>query len=241
MLRRIRNQLRLIRYYSAPRRASRLSRVSDAAVLAMLLAAWPATLLADRLFVVETASTAGSGLVLEHGGRRWVEAFDARDDLPDAVDVVGRFDVTRSISRHGWPFASSERAGATSLAVTVDGRQLTEGELRADASLRHSIEVAMLDAGLHEEVRRMRHPQEVASRVDHDARAWVANGMLMSIAFPLATWLVFAVLRLAAMVVSTGRRSRRKQRADTGRCAACGYDLRGNLFGELCPECGNVV
>jgi hypothetical protein len=49
------------------------------------------------------------------------------------------------------------------------------------------------------------------------------------------------VLACAAMwpAFSVMRRMRRWRWKRTGRCAACGYDLRGG--GERCPECGQEV
>jgi hypothetical protein len=46
-----------------------------------------------------------------------------------------------------------------------------------------------------------------------------------------------AVLPVAFVVLRT-RRCRRMSRVDSGRCAACGYDLRATP--NRCPECGAV-
>jgi hypothetical protein len=42
------------------------------------------------------------------------------------------------------------------------------------------------------------------------------------------------------MVLSLGRAGKRRMRIARGRCAACGYDLRG-LAGGVCPECGRTA
>ena len=54
----------------------------------------------------------------------------------------------------------------------------------------------------------------------------------------VSDWLA-AVVTAAMPTVWAGRRLRRRRRAVTGRCPACGYDLRASP--ERCPECGTVT
>ena len=56
----------------------------------------------------------------------------------------------------------------------------------------------------------------------------------------VADWLVCAALGAAGapLFVRGWRRRRRRRRASTGRCPACGYDLRASP--DRCPECGAV-
>ena len=49
------------------------------------------------------------------------------------------------------------------------------------------------------------------------------------------------ILQFAAMNLRARRDRGRLQRLATGRCAECGYDLRGLEFNERCPECGQLV
>lgn len=60
---------------------------------------------------------------------------------------------------------------------------------------------------------------------------------------PLSTGVVvpiwpFAVLAIGSGCVCVRLGVRARRRARTGRCAACGYDLRGLEAGTRCPECG---
>ena len=50
-------------------------------------------------------------------------------------------------------------------------------------------------------------------------------------------WLLAAVTAVPA-AVAFARGRRRRQRADTGLCFDCGYDLRGST--DRCPECGTL-
>ena len=44
---------------------------------------------------------------------------------------------------------------------------------------------------------------------------------------------------VVALSLAAGRARRRRSRLEVGRCAACGYNLRGNVSG-VCPECGET-
>ena len=53
--------------------------------------------------------------------------------------------------------------------------------------------------------------------------------------------LALAALPLVGIALSTPFwviRSRPRRRAERGICPICGYDLRGNPEGSICPECG---
>jgi hypothetical protein len=52
---------------------------------------------------------------------------------------------------------------------------------------------------------------------------------------PVVYLVAMAALLPALWLTST---LRRRRRAATGRCTACGYDLRGTRAGGRCPECG---
>ena len=71
--------------------------------------------------------------------------------------------------------------------------------------------------------------------------AWLANGIIWSFALMVVARLSVIAVRIAAAIVSAGRASGRRRRAESGRCAGCGYDLRGSTFGERCPECGVLL
>jgi hypothetical protein len=55
----------------------------------------------------------------------------------------------------------------------------------------------------------------------------------------LGFWVVIGAVAASEAVLRVHRRRRRK-RERSGRCAACGYDLTGNVSG-ICPECGMSV
>jgi hypothetical protein len=72
--------------------------------------------------------------------------------------------------------------------------------------------------------------------------AWLAL-LVVPIAWGVAIvprWLIIAwgVPTLIWWAWDTTRERRRAHRLATGRCLACGYDLRGTPERKTCPECG---
>ena len=60
-------------------------------------------------------------------------------------------------------------------------------------------------------------------------------------AVPVTAWSLVGLTRIFWLPVERRRLERRVGLARSGRCAVCGYDLRGNPFGGHCPECGTVL
>ena len=70
----------------------------------------------------------------------------------------------------------------------------------------------------------------------------VASGRDMSIDWLKAgmnVFMWFMLLNISAYFWHEYRQSRGDRRAQAGRCAECGYDLRGSPI--ACPECGRAV
>jgi hypothetical protein len=60
--------------------------------------------------------------------------------------------------------------------------------------------------------------------------------------YTLPLWLVVAVVLVPlwwSLLAAIVRRRRRRQRRRRGQCEQCGYDLRGTLQADACPECGH--
>ncbi|MBM4111983.1 MAG: hypothetical protein FJ253_01210 [Phycisphaerae bacterium] len=54
-------------------------------------------------------------------------------------------------------------------------------------------------------------------------------------------FLLIQGLRARGAIVLRRRERRRVQHQRSLRCPGCGYDLRGSVFGERCPECGTML
>ena len=65
--------------------------------------------------------------------------------------------------------------------------------------------------------------------------------MVWSLALAAAAASAVTCLRFASFVMTLKRSNLAQQRRRADRCVTCGYDLRGNPFGERCPECGTLA
>ena len=241
-LRAIRERLRLIRYYSAVRPHSRWSGVQDFAMVAAIIAAWPVTWALDRGYVVRGTPEVTTGTLYEDGdGRTWAWMGVPSDDRRGDAAFVGAFRVTMRRERHGWPFVTSRgpRRSTMTVELFAGSRSVKAGDLPPESPVRGAIDTVLRDSGEH----------QVASALWGDGgtvltsrtRGWVANVLVWSLALVVAASLAVAGLRFAAFVLAVKRSGRAQQRRRADRCVACGYDLKGNPFGDRCPECGTLA
>jgi hypothetical protein len=127
----------------------------------------------------------------------------------------------------GYDFAHSDSITDLSISETMY-RKMNPGEIRLVH--RHSYPTAgyslLPDHGFSRYSHSTGTPGEWEWDTEMSLPAWLAITTLA--ALPV-TW---AVLAWGA--------HRRRRRADSGLCIACGYDLHGNLSG-VCPECGTPI
>ncbi len=245
MLGALRERLRLIRYYSATRPYSRWSRTLDIALAVALLAAWPATWLADRTIIAaaEPLQLAGS-LYEDPDGRVW--AWMPPPPLPPAdvrgeAAFTGAFRLDLKGEEYGWPFATSVRARQVALNVELfeEARSMGLADLASDSPVRLAIDRALRESG----EARLAAAVWAGSAVvlTGRPRGWVANWLLWSVILVGAACVLVSILRLGSFLglIRAQQHVLRRRREDL--CVNCGYTLQGNPFGERCPECGTEV
>ncbi len=238
----IRHNLRLIRYYSAPRRLGRWQRTADIAVLSAVLLGWPAAWILDIACVNTAAmgSAKGSLFRTPDGQMRAYLSPDTPLKLTvgDAV-YCGTFAIRTSAADHGWPFVTSRHRPQAQLAVELlsPRRSLRNADLQLDSPLRTAIESAITNARDTATAAALWSPQTLPA-VSQRRRAWLANVLILSILLPLAAWAIVFVGRLSWAVVHFRTRTRRRLQRREGQCDACGYDLRAHTLSLRCPECG---
>jgi hypothetical protein len=246
LLRSIRRRLRLIRYYSAARPYGRWSKARDAAMAAALLLAWPLTWLIDRAWVTRSNRVVITGfLYRQPGGQLFAltttTSGKARDPTGDA-DFYGAYLIDLTDEERGWPFASSSglRGGTINVELFEEGLSLGAADLPRASPVRAAIEQELNWGGQGAAASAVWGNSTVPA-VTTRPGAWLANGILWSLALVIAAWPLVGAARLTAAFLSAGRAARRRHLARRGRCAGCGYDLRGSPFGERCPECGALL
>ncbi len=217
----------------------------DIAVLTALVAAWPATWLLDRSCVrVGAPFTIAGNLYEDPDEQVWVwltpPPLPPSDVRGDAT-FIGAFRVAMHGEDYGWPFVT--RRGPRRLALNIEifdePRSPGAHDLPPESPVRHAINSALARFGDTRLVAATWDGSAIAG--SNRARGWVANGLVLSVLLVLAAFGLVALLRIGSLFRLAEKRQRVAQRRQSNRCAACGYDLHGNVFSERCPECGTLV
>lgn len=253
LLRRVRRRLRSVRYHAASRPDSGWIRARDWLLLASIPLSIPLVLLLQTTThrSLVTAEIRG-GLAGPRGGP-YVAGL-----APDAESSIdwppGAQQATFTLRVHdrleGWPLTTRVIRGAVTLDLSFfeelsDRRDV---ELAADSPVGEAI-IATLDdpevaLGLPPEIRRVAREWSRTGGIPDAAAAqryW--PGLLGGISI---AWLGLSALSVAGVgvsryfwnVLTQAGEVRRDRSRQAGRCASCGFDLRGNLFAHRCPECG---
>jgi hypothetical protein len=243
----IRNQVRLIRYYSATRPYNRWSRALDIALAAALALAVPVTWALDSSLVRQASIEKAAGKFFQDpDGRLWVwTGFPAMPPAKVQGDAAfsGTFRLDVRTEDRGWPFITSRRPRPPQLSVDLfeESRSLQNIDLPVDSPVRSAIAVGLSDAGLPGSAAVIRQDPAFAPSAFSRPAAWAANALIWALLLPIAAWVIVSLLRLVWLPVESAHRARRKQRRREDRCANCGYDLRASTFSGRCPECGALV
>ncbi|MHC4217617.1 MAG: hypothetical protein ACYSU7_04090 [Planctomycetota bacterium] len=243
----IRNQLRLIRYYSATRPYNRWSRALDIALAAALVLALPVSWGLDRTLVRDVSVEKGSGkLFQDPEGPLWAWiGFPSMPPLEIQGDAVfqGTFRLDVKTEDRGWPFVTSRWLQPPELTVDLfaEPQPRTNRDLPVDSTVRAAIASALYDANLATAALAVQRDPMAPPAAANRRAAWVANTFVWALLLPISAWVLISLLRLVLVPVRTARRARRTQRRREDRCVACGYDLRASGFSERCPECGTLV
>jgi hypothetical protein len=243
----IRNQLRLIRYYSATRPYNRWSRALDISLAVALALAFPVTWAADFALVRDVSVESGSGkLFRDPDGRLWAWAgfprMPAAEVQGEAV-LEGSFRLSIRTEDRGWPFVTSRQPGPVELIVDLfaAAEPLDNEDLPAKSTVRDAIATAVADQDLPRAAAAVRRHPSAAAPARNRPAAWAANTVVWALLLSCAAWIVISLLRLASLPGRAVRRARRARRRRGDRCATCGYDLRASGFSARCPECGTLL
>ncbi len=252
-LRTIRRRHHEIRYHAASRPDTPWHRWRDRLLLLAVPLALPATLLLEAtVHRPEVLTQVNGGLVGPAGGpyRAGLQLDEeAGIDWPDGrrqgifqLRIEDRFD--------GWPLTSSITRGIVALDLDFyeESSRRRDVEPPADSPVGEAIIAALDDPEVTFDlpepvpavVRRWRDTGALPPQLER-RRYW--PGMIAALA---TSWLGLSLLavtgvataRYAWTIATQARDVRRDRMRRRGQCSECGFDLRGNLFTDRCPECG---
>lgn len=240
-LRAIRRRLRLIRYYSAARPHRPWAAVRDRAMLAALVLAWPLTWFVDRTWVAGMRPVVVTGYFFPEPGGGFRAAAVEPDPLILVTGHVGTWRIVLTHEECGWPWVTSYRFSESRMSAELHPDALGAEDLPPESMLRAAIEAEVLTEGEAATAAALWKTPVARTVIARRPGAWVANGIMWSIALLLLAWPLVAVARLAVAIAVARRAAGTRRLVRSGRCAGCGYDLRGSVFRERCPECGVLL
>ncbi|MDY7107530.1 MAG: hypothetical protein SYC29_02735 [Planctomycetota bacterium] len=245
MLRRLRQEIRLIGYYSANRPRTGWTRAAEWALVVALILAVPAMLLCEALITRTVLTDQVQGLIVRGGDAgsfvAVVQEEPGKAWWPPG-EPYGEFFIEVAQLHRGWPFTTSITREPARLDLNVFAEQgmRRDVQLPADAPLRKALERALAESGEQEKVQR----RAAAPAARPPQRTWLGSIVGTAMWWMILTFVAFITIRLmqfATMIMRAQHAARMADRLARGRCPSCGYDLRGLEFNERCPECGTLL
>ena len=258
----VREKLRLIRYYSAPRRRTKLTKFVDVGLIAAVVFAFPATYLCD-------ISIHQKSIIIDRDGELSRLADDevmaailnpdspaqARTDIP-----YGDFHIKLIEVRRGWPLKSTHEQSRVILDLNEFDKPGTQRDvhLEVDDPLRIEILRAMdyardrelsMNSGDEEDIAALHTGyaslidrwREDSVGIDRRIWAWVFNTTAWWVMLSVIFTLMAAALWTLLLIFLHNQQLLASQRQMEGLCANCGYNLFGLDFHGRCPECGTII
>ena len=235
-----RKHIRLIRYYSATRRRTVWTKAIDIGLAASVFLSLPMTWVMDQLVLRDQPPVLVSGKIFEDDlGSIFatLNGYEFDVELVSRTTYLANFDFRIDMTRRGWPFVTSTfgMKPLLNMDVFAYGQGAKPTELEINSIERMAISQALINAGYNNEVGIW---DGTNSSANDNLATWAANVIIWTIILAIASWVSVWIARFAYIFLSTGKFSRKLDRQESGLCTECGYDLRGNEFGERCPECG---
>jgi hypothetical protein len=154
-----------------------------------------------------------------------------------AEDVAGMWRISLDETRRGWPAIASIEREAPEISIDILGERAPRTALPEGDPIRRAIEVSLRQEG----------PHELLDALDSRPRTrviwygWLASALMWWVALTLLIVFTLTLAEYAWRIRRARLGARGAERAATGLCPACGYDMRGLEFSERCPECGALV
>jgi len=232
--------IRLIRYYSATRKRTVWTKAIDIGLAASVFLSLPMTWAMDQMVMRAQPPVLVSGKVFEDESGLIFATLSGDEidvDILSHAAYLANFDFRIEMTRRGWPFVTSEYGLKPLLNMDIFalGQGSRATELEINSPQRMAISRALIKAEYNNEVRIW---DSTNSKANNNPATWAANTIIWTIILVVVSWISVWITRFIYIYLLTGKFYKKYQRGESGLCTECGYDLRGNQFGERCPECG---
>jgi len=238
----------MIGYYAAQRERTAWSTATDIAMVAALLAApllvWACSeLVTDR----EIRQQVFGRLMTDLNGRLRAQVLSEEQrgsPWPRNTNPIAEFELRAYVQDRGWPVTTSRVVQPPAMTI----RRFP------DAEANEPVRFAEDDPELREIAAALRARQQLDQSLNNIAQRWQQgepqrSTHILGWIFGIALWWVFlfitlmlliGIVRLTVFIFTAKKQVRGVRYRAEGKCAHCGYDLRGLEFNERCPECGHL-
>ena len=262
MIKALHYKLKMIRYYSAPRRRTILTKMVDVSLITAIILAVPATFLADVSLIREQTIISRSGH-LSRVGDDGVSATILDPDVSawSRTDIpYGEFHLTLVKRDQGWPIRSSSVQPRIELELNLyDQPGSKKGVVLADDDPLQEVILKALQAGLKKEMAAKHKDftladdleanytalidcwQRRAAQRDVRLGGWISNMILWWLILSGSLSVMASGLWVVFMIFSHNNTIAASRRKSDGCCVQCGYNLYGLEFNARCPECGSEI
>jgi hypothetical protein len=242
MLRRVRNKLRMIRYYSARRQATVWSRAFDTACIAAVVLALPIAWVCNSVVQRQVPIMSVTGHVHQLDDKSYLAVIDFETGrrTNDFGKPEGNFKIEVVDQRRGWPFPTSITRRPAKLELDILAEPRPRGLLAFDPAdpIHKAIDVELLRT---ERFGEREAWQMTSIRAQHHWKGWLASTAIWLIMLVGASSMTLGLARYSAQILGGKRSLKHRQLRAQGKCVGCGYDMTGLEFNERCPECGSLV
>jgi hypothetical protein len=247
MISRVRQKLRMIRYYSATPRQTPWTRAMDVALVLTFVLALPSAWLCDAIVRRSETALSASGVFVQQPDGTMAAYLSTPRNSPPMIPAdrpAGKFYFRVTDERCGWPLTTSvvRRPAVLDLDILSETKERPNAQLAPDDPLRRVITKALANDGWDDLLMMWGTPEEPASvRTTIHWWRWAAAASLWWIMLTFASAIMIQFTRLCWIVIRKQMLERAARRRAENKCVKCGYDLTGLEFNERCPECGEIV
>ena len=242
MLRRVRQKLRLINYYSATRKSTAGDRAGVIAFFASFVLCLPMALLMNFMVVKKSTAIDITGRFVMDASRLTapINRTDSARSSTFAGQALGNLHLTIEQASRGWPLTTSIVRLPPRLEVDLHSevKERKNAELPADDPHRLAIERTLLEETAFEALDAFKTGE---TKTRQQWIGWPVAAGVWWIMLAIGSAIIIGLARFASLWVQSKFSLRKAQMRAEGKCANCGYDMQGLEFNEKCPECGELV
>lgn len=234
----------MTRYYSARRLRTKWSRAGDVAlVIAVLLSPVAVAFMNSAVVTKRERDHVFGRLMIGSSGKLFAQLIPKElksSPWLSGTTPMSEFEIVVFSEVRGWPVTTASVVQSPAVEITEIAEQQTRKGVvyRADYSAARAI-VAGLESAGQGALASSWMTLKIESNVL--VLGWIFGCAMWTVMLWVVMLLIIGVTRLLLFTLLAKSQLRGAHFKADGKCAHCGYDLRGLEFQDRCPECGKLA